>query len=368
VADADTTLEQYQARHRTPPIFATVAPQPESLAAQQATLATAKQGLAAAQQTYLRNTGTTGEAAASDAVTAAQKAVQTAQQDYNKMIGDAAAKTSENQNAAILAQNAENAKAWGDIQAGKRAADLETQRGKQAIDLQNVTSGNQTSAKLLDEYNTDAKNSGTRIDDLQLLRGLSENAGTPTLLTSIKIGNRSLADIISGTGYGGKDLSDKVAAVQAFRSGVMNVVRDLRSGGAAAGEPRSNQDLSFVQDMAPNEWQDPNTRSAIISMLQQINQRRIDMAAEVARLSATRLPNGMPMPAGQAVAQARENLPPMVPQLDKPTMDAGGAGLQTWFEQNVRPYTFFRYPNGRMDLYKGPPQQPQTITVRPRPQ
>ena len=231
---------------------------------------------------------------------------------------------------------------------------------QQAIDLENVKSGNQVGSDLLKGYNTDSMNSAKRIDDLELLRGLSDNVGTPTPLTSIKVGGRSLADIISTTGFGGQNLQNKAAAVQAFHSGVLSIVRDLRSGGAAAGEPRSNQDLQFVTDMAPSEWQDPNTRSAIISFLQQTNQRRIDMGAEVSRLMATRLPNGQSMPAGQAIAVARQNLPDFVPQIPGTiTAPSQAPARQAWFETNVKPYTFFRYPNGRVDLYKGPPQQGQ---------
>lgn len=233
----------------------------------------------------------------------------------------------------------------------------ENEKNRQAqINLENVKAGVATSQHLQEAYNTDAANSGKRIDDLELLRGLSDNAGSPTMLTSIKVGDRSLADIISGTGFGGKDLQDKVGAIQAFRAGILNTVRELRTGGAATGEPRSNQDLQFVQDMAPNEWQSPATRGAIISFLQQVNQRRIDMAAEVSRLMATRGPGGQLMPAGEAVAQARKNLPDFVPTMPPGSLDNSPTGLAARkdFFSSIPPHSFFRYPNGRIDLYNGP--------------
>jgi hypothetical protein len=190
---------------------------------------------------------------------------------------------------------------------------------------------------------------GTRVDDLHLLQGLSDNVGTPTPLTSIKFGGRSLADIISSTGYGGQDLQNKAAAVQAFRAGVLNVVRDLRAGGAAAGEPRSNQDLNFVMDMAPSEWEDPKTRTAIISYLRQVGNRRLDLDAEATRQMTTKLPNGQPLPGALAYENARQKLPDMVPQLPADGLQPGPA--QDKFFGELKPYTFFRKPNGSMALY-----------------
>lgn len=290
----------------------------------------------------------------------ANKELDAAENAYNKAVQDAAQAGA---GRLLERDNAERQRVTGNYKADvidprNKAAELALQ-GQQQIELENVKTGNATSAKLLEAYNTDAANSGKRIDDLELLRGLSDNAGSPTALTSIKVGDRSLADIISATGFGGKDLQDRVGAIQAFRAGVLNTVRELRTGGAATGEPRSNQDLQFVQDMAPSEWQSPATRGAIISFLQQVNQRRIDMAAEVSRLTATRGPNGQLMPAGEAVAQARKNLPDFVPKM--PDNAIGNtpealAARKDWFATSVPPHSFFRYPNGRIDLYNGPGQ------------
>jgi Transglycosylase-like domain len=358
--DVELTLPEFIQRHAQPPTFEPVPVAPGAhAAADQAVAAAAAAKQAAAQnlQDARAKGDTAGENKAVEAYRSAGADLTTALNNQNKLTQDAAAATATNKQKAGEDQNARLTQAYIALKAQQAEADRLTQTGKQAIDLENVKTGNTTSQKLLEAYNTDAQNSGKRIDDLELLRGLSDNAGTPTLLTNIKIGDRSLADIISATGFGGKDLQDKVGAVQAFRAGILNTVRELRSGGAATGEPRSNQDLQFVQDMAPNEWQNPATRGAIISFLQQVNQRRIDMAAEVSRLTATRGTNGQLMPAGEAIAQARKNLPDFVQTVPAEAMGNTPDQVQArknWFATNVPPHTFFRYPNGRIDLYNGP--------------
>ena len=355
--DVELTQEDFLKRHFQPTTVAPITVDPATIQAQQAVVQNAQRNLAAA--TLDRSTATTLEARAAanknydqanNTLQAANAALATLQQGGQVETAKLQQKADEDQRAGLRTT-------YNQLLAQKAEADRLRQTGQQQIDLENVKTGNATSQKLQEAYNTDAVNSGKRIDDLELLRGLSDNAGTPTLLTNIKVGDRSLADIISATGFGGKDLQDKVGAVQAFRAGILNTVRELRSGGAATGEPRSNQDLQFVQDMAPNEWQQPATRGAIISFLQQVNQRRIDMAAEVARLTATRGTNGQLMPAGEAVAQARKNLPDFVQTVPAEAMGNTPTQVQArkeWFNTNVPPHTFFRYPNGRIDLYNGP--------------
>jgi hypothetical protein len=346
--DDALTWEEFQARHGTP-ITATSRPDlvvpvdPQSATELQSSMAQAKHDV--------------DYAIAPADKTKAQAQYTDASSKLASLRQDAAAKTAANVLAAQKQQGELLSPLYQKAKELAQAPVLEKQRGQQAVDLENAKAGNQANVKLTNDVNEDIKNSGTRIDDLQLLRGLSDNVGAATPLTSIKVGGRSLADLISATGFGGQDLRDKAGAVQAFRAGVLSIVRDLRSGGAATGEPRSNQDLEFVTGMAPSEWQDPKTRGAIISFLQQVNQRRVDVGTEYSRQLATKQPNGQPTPAGLALAQARDSLPPMVPPIPANLMAKDPATTQLrqeWFERNVKPGTFFRYPNGHIDLYKGP--------------
>ena len=350
--DDALTWEEFQARHGTP---ITAASRPDLVVPVDQQSATELQSSMAQAKHDVDYALTPADK------TKAQAQYTDASAKLAQLRQDAAAKTAAN----VLAAQKQQGELLSPLyQEAKKQAAQVTEADKQrqgAINLENVKSGNQVNAKFQDDLNTDMKNMGTRVDDLQLLRGLSDNVGTATPLTSIKFGGRSLADIISTTGFGGQNLQNKAAAVQAFRAGVLNVVRDLRAGGAATGEPRSNQDLQFVMDMAPSEWEDPNTRSAIISYLQQVGQRRFDLAAEATRQMTTTLPNGRPMPGGLAYEAARAKLPDMVPQLPTEGLGPGPDQLaaRTKFFAGVKPYTFFRYPNGRMDLYKGMPQQGQ---------
>ena len=364
--DTELNPEEYMQKHwtfLTPEQVKTYAPGPDgqvaAAAADQVQRAQQQVKAAETQLNQIRSGILPGDVnKAQGQVNDANKELDAAENAYNTTIHSLQSEGAKN---LLAADDQQRQQLRADYKASvldprNKAAEL-TQQGQQQIDLENVKTGNATSQELLKAYNTDAANSGKRIDDLELLRGLSDNAGSPTALTSIKVGDRSLADIISATGFGGKDLQDRVGAIQAFRAGVLNTVRELRSGGAATGEPRSNQDLQFVQDMAPSEWQSPATRSAIISFLQQVNQRRIDMASEVARLSATRRgPGGQMIPAGEAIAQARKNLPDFVQTMPSGSMDnsADGLAARKNFFNGIQPHTFFRYPNGRIDLYNGP--------------
>jgi hypothetical protein len=291
----------------------------------------------------------------------ADKNAQAARDKYNSLLHDTTKTDAAGLSAFYKEQDDRNAKDYETQVTGPRAKAHEIQLTGEQTRLTNAESNaNAIGADLQKGLNTEAINAGDRVDSLELLRGLSDNMGNPSVLSRLKVGNTSLADIASAMGIGGDGWQDRIGNVQGFRAAVLNTVRALRSGGAAAGEPRSNQDLQFVMDMAPNEMQDPRTRGAIISYLQQINQRHIDLAAETSRLMATRAPDGTPTPAGDALGQARAKLGDIVPTVTPEVLNAPADQQWKWFSDNhIKPYTFFRYPNGHMDLYKGPPQQGQ---------
>jgi hypothetical protein len=107
--------------------------------------------------------------------------------------------------------------------------------------------------------------------------------------------------------------------------------------------------------MVPSEMQSPATRSAIISYIRQVNQRRMEYAAEVGRLANTPdYQNNV----GGAMLAARQAMPDIVPSVPKDIATGGGdIGQQrlNWFRTNVQPGTFYRAPNGRMQVWHGVP-------------
>jgi hypothetical protein len=293
---------------------------------------------------------------------AANEAAQKARQDYDTYIGGLNKDNAANLQAIYKDQDALNATAWNNAKAQAaqlgREKEIEQIRQSGAVNLENIKAGNADRSDALKTVNTNMAAASDRIDQLQLLRGLSENAGDVGMLGGLSYRGKSLADIVGITGFGTQDMKDKASAIQAFRNGVLNLTRSLREGGAATGEPRSNQDLNFVLGMAPNEYEDPRTREAIISYLQQINQRHLDLGAETSRLMHTYLPGTQTyMPYGQALQEARATFGDMLPQVPKDLMTADHATQWKWFEDNnIKPYTFIRYPGGGMGLYKGRPE------------
>jgi hypothetical protein len=222
----------------------------------------------------------------------------------------------------------------------------------------NAQAGATERTAALNPINTEAAASAHRLDDLQVLKGFSNNLGDPTFLTSQKIGGKSLADIISGAGLGSQALQDKAGQAQAFHAAALSIVRDLRMGGSAAGEPRSNQDLTFITSMVPSEMQSPATRNAIISYIEQVNQRRMEYASEVGRLVNTpQFSNNV----GGAMLAARQGMKDIVQTVPEEVATGGGdIGKRRldWFRKNVQPGTFYRAPNGRMQVWHGVPGDP----------
>jgi hypothetical protein len=237
------------------------------------------------------------------------------------------------------------------------AAEADKER-KAKLDQINAQAGATERTNALNGLNTEAAASAHRLDDVAVLRGLSSNLGNPTFLTTAHIGGQSLADIISAAGVGSDALNTKAGQAQAFRAATLSMVRDLRMGGAATGEPRSNQDLSFITSMVPSEMQSPATRNAIISYIETANQRRMEYAAEVGRLANT--PEYRDN-VGGAMLAARKGMPDPLMTVPKEIATGGGdIGAQRiqWFRDNVRPGSFYRAPNGRMQVWSGVPGDP----------
>jgi hypothetical protein len=226
-----------------------------------------------------------------------------------------------------------------------KAAELALQGQQKIAEIQAQAGATERSAAL-NPINTEMAASSHRLDDLAVLQGFSDNLGDPTFLTSTKIGGRSLADIISAAGLGSQALQTKAGQAQAFRAVTLSMIRDLRAGGAATGEPRSNQDLSFVEGMVPSEMESQATRNAIMSYIQQVNQRRMEYGAEVNRLANTpEYQNNV----GGAMLAARQGMPDMLQTMPSDIAWTGGqAGINArkdWLAQHVHVGTFYRTPS-----------------------
>jgi hypothetical protein len=293
-------------------------------------------------------------------VNAANEQAQKANQDYATYLQGANEKNAGALQNIYQQQDDRNATAY-DNQVTKPAAAKVAAQAQldRELALAHATAGETRGTDALKTVNDRMQAASDRIDQLQLLHGLSANVGDATGIGDMKIGGRSLADLISLTGVGPEAWQEKAGAVQAFRNGVLNLTRSLREGGAATGEPRSNQDLNFVLGMAPSELQDPRTREGILTYLEQVNQRQLNIGAETSRLMQTYLPGTKDyMPYGQALLAAREQYKDFVPQMDATT--AADPVARTKWASSLPDHSFFRDPSGNMHMWP-PPAASQQI-------
>jgi hypothetical protein len=285
----------------------------------------------------------------------ANEQAQKANQDYVSYVQGANEK-----NASAMAQlrkedDDRNAQAYDKLVIQPRAAAVAA-KAQADRELANIhaTAGETRGTDALKTVNAKMDAASDRVDQIQLLRGLSANVGNATGIGAMNIGGRSLADLISMTGVGPEAWQQQASAVQAFRNGVLNLTRALREGGAAQGEPRSNQDLNFVLGMAPSELQDPRTRLAILTYLEQVNQRQLTIGSETSRLMNTYRPGTKDyLPYGEALQQARENhKEDFLPQMDAATA-ADPEARKRWASR-LPDHSFFRDPSGNLQMWPPP--------------
>jgi hypothetical protein len=147
VPDDKLSWPQFQQRHMAPPSLAdiqriTVTTDPKALADATSEVADARKAQATAAQTYQvgLSTGKLDDKATSDFNTANER-VATANQNYNKLVQDAATSTAANMLAYQNKQGDILAKQYEDAKARAAAVALKTQEGQQAIELAHITAG-----------------------------------------------------------------------------------------------------------------------------------------------------------------------------------------------------------------------------------
>jgi hypothetical protein len=187
---------------------------------------------------------------------------------------------------------------------------------------------------------------GDRLSSLEALRVLSKQVGSGTLIGDIQVGGRSLADIITATGWGTEGMHKKAADVQMFQASVNAAIKDIKAGVAMGAV--SDRDLIFLENMVANPRQDERTRNLIITGLIAAQERKRDVAVKVGNLVASGVAPH------QAIAQAHKEVPPVFRQVP-PEIDKGPSNKRAdWFADNVRPGQLYRRGDNTVDVYPGP--------------
>lgn len=238
------------------------------------------------------------------------------------------------------------AKFWENQETQLRQAHKELITGAETRLTADNAAKNTRIAKINEGVDSDVALSSERISSLEALRVLSAQVGKPSLLGDVRVGNRTLADIISSTGWGGPELAKKAGDIQTFQSAVNAAIKDIKSGVAMGAV--SDRDMIFLENMVANPKQDERTRNLIITGLIAAQERKRDVAMKVGNLIASGVPPH------QAILQAHKETPPIFRQVP-PDIDKGDSKARgDWFRDNVRPGQLYRRGDNTVDVYPGP--------------
>jgi len=261
-------------------------------------------------------------------------------------IADHEAKVREAATAARKAGEDREAKWWEQQETQLTARHGELIKGAETRLTADNAVTNARKTKVLEGVDSDVALTGDRIGSLEALRVLSKQVGSGTLIGDIQVGGRSLADIITATGWGGPELGKKAADVQQFQAAVNAAIKDIKSGVAMGAV--SDRDLIFLENMVANPRQDERTRNLIITGLIAAQERKRDVAVRIGNLV------GSGVAPHQAIAQAHKEVAPIFrqvpPEIDKGPPDKRG----DWFRDNVRPGQLYRRGDNTVDVYPGP--------------
>lgn len=233
-----------------------------------------------------------------------------------------------------------------EARAQQRAIELKTMEIKAQADETRRTNADSSrleiAKKQMDAINTESLAAKDRIDDLDGLQILSENAGGATNLASTAVGGKSMLDRMVAIGAGTKEQLAQYGQMQQFQAGLAAVIKSLRQGMSLGSA--SDADLRYIESMGPSLMQDKQTRSEVISYIRDMQYRKMQFGAEVDRLMTDQ--PGMTI--GRAIREAREGMPDVIPKVPQEVFGMPLADKQQWFRDHVRPKQLIRLPDGRV--------------------
>lgn len=212
--------------------------------------------------------------------------------------------------------------------------------------------------KMLETLDTEANSARGAISELDGLKALSDNVKTPSVWATMKWGDTTVGNRMAQAG-----LLDKgeLGATQMLQTGISGVIKTLRQNMAMGS--LSDRDLTFIEGMGPNLYQDQDTRSAVIGYLKQAQQAKIRFNVEVNKEMSR--PGTNMAEALDRAEKTMEKKYPIVPQMPQEIWDhrndpdpAWAARRQEWAaDNNIRPGSMWRSPGGGLQLVRSPRQQ-----------
>jgi hypothetical protein len=203
---------------------------------------------------------------------------------------------------------------------------------------------------MLTQLDGEASAARGAISDLDGLKALSDNVKNPSVWATIPWGDTTALNRLAQAGLVDKG---EAGATQMLQTGISGVIKSLRQGMSMGS--LSDRDLTFIQGMGPNLYQDQDTRSAVIAYLKQAQQAKIRFNVEVNK-EMTRPGTNM----ADAIDRAQQKLPDIVPPIPaelwshwKDPDPAWADKRKEWAQDNnVSRGTLVRKPNGGLELLK----------------
>jgi len=229
--------------------------------------------------------------------------------------------------------------------------DIQSRNSKETADLT-------SRGKVLDQLNKDAVDSRGAVSELDGLASLSNNVDKPSVFATLKIGDTTVLNRLAQAGIVN---ADQAGATQLLQTGISNAVARLRSGMSMGA--LSDRDLGFIESMAPNMYENKQTRAAVISYLRRAQDQKNRYNIEVNKLVA----DGKPI--SEALQTASETIEQKYPIVPARSQELGDHWLdpdpfwkkkrQDWAaEHNIRPGTMFRRADGGLEVIYSPGMQP----------
>jgi soluble lytic murein transglycosylase-like protein len=175
------------------------------------------------------------------------------------------------------------------------------------------------------------------IDQVHILRALSDRAGTATTIENITLPNgQTIRDLMVQNGLGSEATLKHLNAQQAYEAAATQMVFELRRGVQMGS--LSDRDLLAVQRLVPKGSVNPEARAAILGTIEQIHSRQREYIDRVHQL----WDQGKGLSWEKAKVEADKQMGDIVPQVPQSYKSMTAEQKLEWFRTNAPPHTLLR--------------------------
>jgi hypothetical protein len=178
------------------------------------------------------------------------------------------------------------------------------------------------------------------IDQVHVLRALSDRAGTATSLESLTLPNgQTVRDLMVQNGLGSEATLAHLNAQQAYEAAAGQMVMDLRRGVQMGS--LSDRDLLAVQKLVPKGSVTPEGRANILATIENAHIRNRDYIDRVHQL----WDQGKGLSWEKAKVEADKQMGDIVPQVPQAYKTMSDQERDVWWKANAKPLSLMRTPD-----------------------